>query len=306
MIGLGLVARLWRRRAIDYRMPIDALLGVGFVAIDLETTGLDARRDVVVAIAAVPFEDGRPRDGLVTLVNPGRSIPPASTAIHGIDDAAVVGAPFLHEVLPRFEAVCTHRIVVLGQGCVWYSGQFWALYFLQTVKKLDVLTSSWIVGIALLIASPTLIFWGWLSDKIGRKPIILGGMALASLTYYPLYSALGTYANPGSVNYPMSILIVVILVNYVGMTYGPIGAFLAEFFPSRIRYTSVSVPYHIGNGWGGGLVPIVTTSMYLSTGSVGYALIYPIAVPAIMFVLSVFLMPETRKMSIWEPERARA
>src|SRR5438552_6441986 len=112
VIGLGLVARLWRRRAIDYRMPIDALLGVGFVAIDLETTGLDARRDVVVAIAAVPFEDGRPRDGLVTLVNPGRSIPPASTAIHGIDDAAVVGAPFLHEVLPRFEAVCTHRIVV--------------------------------------------------------------------------------------------------------------------------------------------------------------------------------------------------
>src|ERR687888_344569 len=82
-------------------------------------------------------------------------------------------------------------VVVLGQGCVWYSGQFWALYFLQTVKKIDVLTSSYIVGVALLIATPTLIFWGWLSDKIGRKPIILGGMALASLTYYPLYSALG-------------------------------------------------------------------------------------------------------------------
>ena len=83
-------------------------------------------------------------------------------------------------------------VVVLGQGCVWYSGQFWALYFLQTVKKIDVLTSSYIVGLALLIATPTLIFWGWLSDKIGRKPIILGGMLLASLTYYPLYSALGT------------------------------------------------------------------------------------------------------------------
>jgi hypothetical protein len=121
--------------------------------------------------------------------------------------------------------------------------------------------------------------------------------------------ALGRYAEPGSVNYPMSILIVVILVNYVGMTYGPIGAFLAEFFPSRIRYTSVSVPYHIGNGWGGGLVPIVTTSLYLSTGSVGYALIYPIVVPAVMFLIAIFVMPETRKQSIWEEgaiEAARA
>jgi MFS family permease len=191
-------------------------------------------------------------------------------------------------------------IVVLGQGCVWYSGQFWALYFLQTVKKLDVLTSSYIVAAALLIGTPTLIFWGWLSDKIGRKPIILGGMLLASLTYYPLYSALGRYAEPGNVNYPMSVLIVVILVNYVGMTYGPIGAFLAEYFPGRIRYTSVSVPYHIGNGWGGGLVPIITTSAYLSTGSVGWALVYPIALPAISFLLALFLMPETRKHSIWE------
>ena len=200
----------------------------------------------------------------------------------------------------NFKYVAIASVVVLGQGCVWYSGQFWALYFLQTVKKLDVLTSSWIVGIALLIATPTLIFWGWLSDKVGRKPIILGGMALASLTYYPLYTALGNYTNPGAVNYPMAILIVVVLVNYVGMTYGPIGAFLAEFFPSRIRYTSVSVPYHIGNGWGGGLVPIVTTSMYLSTGSVGYALIYPIVVPAVMFLIAIFVMPETRKHSIWE------
>jgi MFS family permease len=200
----------------------------------------------------------------------------------------------------NFRYVAIASVVVLGQGCVWYSSQFWPLYFLQTVKKLDVLTSSWIVGVGLLIATPTLIFWGWLSDKIGRKPIILGGMALASLTYYPLFTALGSYTNPGAVNFPMAVLIVVILVNYVGMVYGPIGAFLAEFFPSRIRYTSVSVPYHIGNGWGGGLVPIVTTSMFIWGGSLGWALLYPIVVPAVMFLIAVFVMPETRKHSIWE------
>src|ERR1700740_3821855 len=110
-------------------------------------------------------------------------------------------------------------------------------------------------GIALLIAAPSLILFGALSDKIGRKPVILGGFLLAALTYYPLYSWLGTVTHPGNINYPVAILIVVILVCYVGMVYGPIGAFLAEYFPARIRYTSVSVPYHIGNGWGGGVVP---------------------------------------------------
>src|ERR1041384_298361 len=194
-------------------------------------------------------------------------------------------------------------VVVIGEGVVWYSSQFWALYFVQQVQKPDVLTPAIITGAALLIATPSLIFFGWLSDRIGRKPIILAGFLLAAVTYYPLYTALGNAANPANLNYPLAILIVAIMVSYVGMVYGPIGAFLAEYFPARIRYTSVSVPYHIGNGWGGGLVPIITTSAYLNShGNLGSALMYPIIVPAVAFLLSLFLMPETRKISMWKPE----
>ena len=116
---------------------------------------------------------------------------------------------------------------------------------------------------------------------------------------------LGAVTQPDNINYPIAILIIFILVCYVGMVYGPVGAFLAEFFPGRIRYTSVSVPYHIGNGWGGGLVPFITSAAFAATGSIGYALIYPIAVPAVCFVLALFLMPETRHISIWKPVEAK-
>jgi len=204
----------------------------------------------------------------------------------------------------KFVAIAS--VVVIGEGVVWYSGQFWALYFLQQVSKVDVFTSSYIVMAALLIATPTLILWGWASDHIGRKPVILAGFLLAAVTYYPLYAWLGSVTQPNNINYPVAILIIAILVNYVGMVYGPIGAFLAEYFPSRIRYTSVSVPYHIGNGWGGGLVPFITAAAFAGTGSLGYALLYPIAVPAVCFVLALFLMPETRHISIWKPVAAKA
>jgi len=197
-------------------------------------------------------------------------------------------------------------IVVIGEGVVWYSGQFWALFFIQQILKPDVLTPAVITGAALLIATPSLIFFGWLSDRIGRKPIILCGFLLAATTYYPLYTALGNAVNPAAINYAVAIAVVAIMVCYVGMVYGPIGAFLAEYFPARIRYTSVSVPYHIGNGWGGGLVPVITTSAYLATHSIGRALVYPIVVPAVAFLLCLFLMPETRKISIWQPSEVRA
>jgi MFS family permease len=203
-------------------------------------------------------------------------------------------------------------IVVIGEGVVWYSGQFWALYFLQQVSGIkDALVINFAVGIALVIATPTLIIYGWLSDHIGRKAVILSGFFLAALTYYPLYSWLKDVTQPAGIalwnnNFWIAVGIIAILVSYVGMVYGPIGAFLAEYFPARIRYTSVSVPYHIGNGWGGGLVPFITSAAFASTGSIGYALLYPIIVPAVALVLAIFLMPETRKISIWEPVGARA
>src|SRR2546423_1451994 len=104
-------------------------------------------------------------------------------------------------------------VVLIGQGVVWYSGQFWALYFLQQVSKVDLFTSSYIVMAALLIATPTLIFWGWTSDHIGRKPVILGGMLLAAVTFYPAFARAGTVSQPGKTKYPVASIIIALPVN---------------------------------------------------------------------------------------------
>src|SRR5207247_9881985 len=106
-------------------------------------------------------------------------------------------------------------IVVIGEGVVWYSGQFWALYFIQQVQKPDVLTPALITGAALLIATPSLIFFGWLSDRVGRKPIILAGFLLAAVTYYPLYTVLGNAAAPAHLHHPLPVVLGAILVRYV-------------------------------------------------------------------------------------------
>ena len=290
-----------------------------------------------------------------------------------------------------------------GQAVVWYTGQFYALFFLTQTLKVDGATANILIAVSLLIGTPFFIVFGWLSDKIGRKPIILGGCLVAALTYFPLFALITHYANPAleqaqasapvtvvanpsecsfqfnpvgtskfvtscdiaksflarnSVNYsneaapagtvasikigdetiasfsgagmpadefkttsatfnasmteairsagypakadpeqinkPMVVVLLTVLVLFVTMVYGPIAALLVELFPTRIRYTAMSLPYHIGNGWFGGFLPTTAFAMVAATGNIYYGLWYPIIVAVMTFVIGLFLMPETK------------
>ncbi len=278
-----------------------------------------------------------------------------------------------------------------GQGVVWYTGQFYALFFLTITLKLDFLTTYMLIGASLLLGTPFFIFFGWLSDKIGRLKIILAGCLIAALTYFPLFGALTHYVNPAleayaaatpisvaaapadcnfhmfigpwskftdcdkakdfltkqglsfkstpsvagetlvvkigdqelkgawdvtkaeaalkttgypgpadknKVNYGMTLLILFIMLIYVTMVYGPIAAFLVELFPTRIRYTSMSLPYHIGNGWFGGMLPLLATAMVAATGDIYYGLWYPIIVALITLVIGALFLKETKDRDI--------
>jgi MFS family permease len=275
-----------------------------------------------------------------------------------------------------------------GQGVVWYAGQFYALFFLTLYLKVDYLTAYILIGASLLIGTPFFIVFGALSDKIGRKWIIMAGCIIAAVTYFPLFKALTHNVNPaletyavqtpitvaasdcamhifptpktrysdcdkakdfltkaglsfeslpevpgetvvtklGSVelhgysedkykaalkttgypatfdksalNWPMTILILFILVIYVTMVYGPIAAFLVELFPTRIRYTSMSLPYHIGNGWFGGMLPLLATAIVASRGNIYAGLWYPIIVAVMSFVIGSLFIKETKDRDI--------
>ncbi|MBC8007682.1 MAG: MHS family MFS transporter [Prolixibacteraceae bacterium] len=275
-----------------------------------------------------------------------------------------------------------------GQGVVWYTGQFYALFFLIITLKLEFVTAYMLIGASLLIGTPFFIFFGWLSDKIGRLKIILFGCLIAALTYFPLFQALTHYVNPAleqyqqstkisvaatdcsfhifvgpwskftdcdrtkdyltkqglsfssipavdgktvvtkvgdveiegwdekklsetlktsgypgpadksKVNYGMTLLILVIMLLYVTMVYGPIAAFLVELFPTRIRYTSMSLPYHIGNGWFGGMLPLTATAMVAATGDIYYGLWYPIVVAVMTVVIGTLFLRETKDRDI--------
>jgi MFS family permease len=199
-----------------------------------------------------------------------------------------------------------------GQAVVWYTGQFYALFFLQTQMGVQFVDSYLIVGLAIVFATPFFIFFGWLSDRIGRKPIILAGCLVAALTYIPLYIAMNHFSHPqfdadGAVVaggaapelIPL-ILLVFIQVVYVTAVYGPIAAFLVEFFPAKIRYTSLSVPYHLGNGWFGGFVPLIATAIVAATGNIYAGLAYPIIVALMTTIVGWLFIRETFRRNIWD------
>jgi MFS family permease len=277
-----------------------------------------------------------------------------------------------------------------GQGVVWYTGQFYALFFLTITLKLDWLPAYTLVGIALLLATPFFVIFGSLSDRIGRLKIILLGCLLAALTYFPLFKGLTHAVNPAleefqnshtvsvaasdcnfhvftvlpgtkfsdcdrakdfltskaglsftslpaepgqtvttrignttlngwnedqykaalktegvpaapdpaRINYLMAGLILWIMVIYVTMVYGPIAAFLVELFPTRIRYTSMSFPYHIGNGWFGGMLPLLATAMVARAGNIYYGLWYPVVVAILTVIIGTLFLRDTKDQSI--------
>ena len=183
-----------------------------------------------------------------------------------------------------------------GQGVVWYTGQFYAMYFLQTVLKIEYETSLKLIAIALLLGTPAFVFFGSLSDRIGRKPIILGGCLLAALFYVPIFAGLRHFAEP--YNPVMIVVLLFSLVILVAMTYGPIAAFLVEIFPTKIRYTSMSLPYHVGNGIFGGLTPLIATSLVAYTGSPYAGLAYPITVALLTTAIGAKFIRESRHATL--------
>ncbi|HEX5216721.1 MAG TPA: MFS transporter [Vicinamibacterales bacterium] len=236
-----------------------------------------------------------------------------------------------------------------GQGVVWYTGQFYALFYLQTILKVHPTSANYVVAAALLAGMPLFVAFGALSDRIGRKRIMMAGCLLAALSYLPIYHAMrdaagsnvdtvisqrnpvtgaigltpqtieNGVARPAAAVLPYHGLgalaaepaarhlaaLVFIQVVFVTMVYGPIAAYLVEAFPARIRYTALSLPYHIGNGVFGGLLPVAGLTIVANTGNIYAGLYYPIVVAGATFVIGSLLLPETRHLRIWHEDERR-
>jgi len=222
-----------------------------------------------------------------------------------------------------------------GQGVIWYTGQFYALFYMQTILKINVKTANIIVAIALLLGMPFFTVVGALSDRIGRKKLMMAGCLLGVLTYIPIYKAMQSAAGNNVVtvksnrnkvtgaiglaamtrdatgalvpakeapnpNVTMLVLLVFVQVLYVCLIYGPIAAYLIEAFPAKIRYTSLSLPYHIGNGVFGGLLPLIGLSSVAATGNIYAGLYYPMIVASMTFIVGSLFLRETRGVRIWD------
>lgn len=234
-----------------------------------------------------------------------------------------------------------------GQGVIWYTGQFYALFYLQSILKVNSTSANCIVAAALLAGMPLFVVMGALSDRIGRKRIMMAGCLLAVLSYVPIYKAMRDVAGSevatvtsvkNAVTGAVSLVpqamengvlvpaqevlkfsglsdlaatpaawqlvgLIFLQLVFVTMVYGPIAAYLVEAFPARIRYTALSLPYHIGNGVFGGLLPVIGLSIVAATGDIYAGLYYPIAVAAITFVVGSLLLKETHRAKIWDEVR---
>ena len=194
---------------------------------------------------------------------------------------------------------------IVGQGVVWHTGQFYAQIFINKILQVDFITTNLIIAASLVVGTPLFVYFGSLSDRVGRKKIMLGGMALAALGYYPLFSWMSTIvAQEGTMTTGAIFLtwtgklklafICSLLVTFAAMAYGPIAAFLVELFPTKIRYTSLSIPYHFANGVFGGCAPFVATWLGAVTHSNFAGLFYPIALAALTVIVGVIYLPETK------------
>ncbi|HLE56848.1 MAG TPA: MFS transporter, partial [Rhodothermia bacterium] len=188
--------------------------------------------------------------------------------------------------------------VTAGQAVTWYTGQFYALFFLQTVLKVPTDTAYGILAVSLIIGTPAFVVFGTLSDRVGRKRLMMAGNLLAALSYFALYRGIVSFANP--LNAPVIVLLIVIQIAIAAMITGPVAAFLVESFPARVRYTSMSLPYHFGNGWFGGFLPLIATALVARTGNIYAGLIYPTVIALMTFIVGSIVLDETRQRRIWD------